>query len=142
MISLHVDLRVKPPLVLALEQPSEKSFRPAIRRPQQGFVETALLRPAPEADAYRLVIAFGSEALPDEMGGDRSPSTGMAADGSPLCGLRGQELRGGLADSIRVREDDLHRGVDNRRTTRFERYLRIRLPEVSERPGDPRRILP
>ncbi len=62
MIALHLDLHAKPAAGPALEQIFREAFRPAIRI-QEGFVETALLRSGSEADAYRLVIAFESEAL-------------------------------------------------------------------------------
>jgi heme-degrading monooxygenase HmoA len=62
MTALHVDLRAKPAAGPTLEKTFREVFRPAISA-QQGFVDTALLRPGSEADAYRLVIAFETEAF-------------------------------------------------------------------------------
>ena len=61
MIALHLDLRAKPAAGPALEKTFREVFRPAVSA-QQGFVDTALLRPSSEKDAYRLVIAFETEA--------------------------------------------------------------------------------
>ena len=62
MVSLHIDLQLKPGAGAELEKTFGQVFRPAISV-QPGFVAVALLRPAPEALGYRLVIEFQTEQL-------------------------------------------------------------------------------
>ena len=62
MVALHIDLQLKPDAGSALEETFREVFRPAVSA-QQGFVDVALLRSGSESNAYRLVIAFESEAL-------------------------------------------------------------------------------
>jgi heme-degrading monooxygenase HmoA len=62
MISLNVDLQLKPGAGPELEKTFREVFRPAISA-QPGFSNVALLRSASEADSYRLVIEFQTEDL-------------------------------------------------------------------------------
>ena len=62
MISLHVDLLLKPGSGLALEKTFHEAFHPAISL-QPGFSRVDLLASRSEEDRYRLVIEFESEEL-------------------------------------------------------------------------------
>ena len=62
MVSLHVDLQLKPGAGPELEKTFRDVFRPAISV-QPGFSRVALLRSTSEADCYRLVIEFQAEEL-------------------------------------------------------------------------------
>ncbi len=62
MVSLHIDLQLKPRAGPELETTFRQVFRPAVSA-QPGFVAVALLQPTSEATAYRLVIEFQTEQL-------------------------------------------------------------------------------
>jgi len=62
MVSLHIDLQLKPGAGPELERTFRQVFRPAVSA-QPGFVAVALLQPASEATGYRLVIEFQTEQL-------------------------------------------------------------------------------
>lgn len=63
MFVLHVELKVKPGLQLALEKAYREVFLPAISR-QPGFQAARLLRPVEDgAPGYRLSLAFKQQSL-------------------------------------------------------------------------------
>jgi len=62
MVSLHIDLQLRPGAGPGLERTFRQVFRPAISA-QPGFVAVALLQPTSEATGYRLVIEFQTEQL-------------------------------------------------------------------------------
>ena len=62
MVSLHIDLQLKPGAGPELEKTFRQVFRPAVSA-QPGFVAVALLHPTSEATGYRLVIEFQTEQL-------------------------------------------------------------------------------
>ena len=62
MISLHIDLQVKPGAGAELEKTFREVFRPAISI-QPGFSAVALLQSTSDAAGYRLVIEFQAEEL-------------------------------------------------------------------------------
>ncbi len=62
MITLHIQLKVRPGQEAQFEELYEKAYIPAIRK-QEGFRRAQLLRPYERGEEYEIDIYFDSEEL-------------------------------------------------------------------------------